>query len=187
MTIQIFKGVQNQELALKADYDKLAAECGALQAANIHAALCINAAMVEGLLEALAESNDDRLVDLVNRRLLHAYQEVNSPLTEEQLWQMGDAILLEQLKDGTSFIARQSEIIANQNQRIAELESKTTAAAIAEWKARGVEEFVSELSVKLRLAGGEDGRSLVYYGEYADHMESKGEDFAAKLRAGVEP
>ena len=27
MTIQIFKGVQNQELVSKADYDKLAAEC----------------------------------------------------------------------------------------------------------------------------------------------------------------
>lgn len=32
MTIQIFKGVQNQELVLKADYDKLAAECAALKA-----------------------------------------------------------------------------------------------------------------------------------------------------------
>lgn len=127
--------------ALQEQVRAVAVENGALKASNTHAALCINAAMVEGLLEALAESPDGRLVDLVNRRLLHAYQEVDSPLTEEQLRQMGDAILLEQLKYGTSFISRQSEIIFNQNQRIAELESKTTEAALRDIRAQAIDDF----------------------------------------------
>lgn len=59
-----------------------------------------------------------------------------------------------------------------------------TDAAIAEIGAKAVDEFVSELAGKIRLAGGEDGYSLVNYGEYADHLESKGEEFAANLRAG---
>lgn len=187
------------------DYQKLVAENGALQAANTHAALCINAAMVEGLLEALAESSDDRLVDLVNRRLLHAYQEVDSPLTEEQLWQMGDAILLEQLKDGTNFIARQSEIIANQNQRISELESKTTDAAIAEIKfplaaeVDAYRQFIKDLGIACSMTAPETDHLLNHYkaqgvDELARTLNSEtiegssmvmvAKTFAANLRAG---
>ena len=65
------------------DYQKLVAENAALKAANEHAAGCINAAMFEGLVDVMSESSDERLVDLVNRRLLHAYMEVESPATNE--------------------------------------------------------------------------------------------------------
>lgn len=37
---------------------------------------CFDAAVAEGLLEALAETTDERLKDLIERRVLHAYYAV---------------------------------------------------------------------------------------------------------------
>ncbi|CAI1019863.1 hypothetical protein [Serratia ficaria] len=61
-------------------------------------------------------------------------------------------------------------------------ETPATSAATAAIEARGVEKFVTKVSERLRTAGGEDGYSLVNWGEYADHLEDKGEEFAAELR-----
>lgn len=57
-----------------------------------------------------------------------------------------------------------------------------TSAALAAIEARGVEKFVTKVAERLRTAGGEDGYSLVHWGEYADHLEAKGEEFAIELR-----
>lgn len=56
-----------------------------------------------------------------------------------------------------------------------------TSAALAAIEARGVEKFVTKVAERLRTAGGEDGYSLVHWGEYADHLEAKGEEFAIEL------
>ena len=89
------------------------------------------------------------------------------------------AQVIDALSDaGIAFVRDDGELIAGNR------ETPATDAAIAEIKAQGVDGFVSELAGKIRLAGGEDGYSLVNYGEYADHLESRGEEFAANLRAG---
>lgn len=70
-------------------YNEYAKQLQALVAENVelkrsvqHAGDCIQAAYVEGLQEALLDSQDERLSDLVNRRLIHAYEEVNTPATD---------------------------------------------------------------------------------------------------------
>ncbi|CAI1037384.1 hypothetical protein [Serratia fonticola] len=57
-------------------------------------------------------------------------------------------------------------------------------ASLAEVEAKAIEKFVTKIAERLRMAGGEDGYSLVNWGEYADHLEDKGEEFAAELREG---
>lgn len=115
----------NESATLKADRDAqqkradaLAVENAELKGSVENAAGCINAAYAEGLIDVLAESADERLVDLVRRRLLFTYLPAETPVTNEILVSMGDHVLLEQLEDGRKFIVRQSEIIANQEQRI---------------------------------------------------------------------
>jgi hypothetical protein len=105
----------------------LTSENAALKGSVENAAGCINAAYAEGLIDALAESSDERLVDLVKRRLLHAYLPVETPATDDVLVAMGDAVLLEQLECGGKAIISQSNIIGLQANRIAELESFRTA------------------------------------------------------------
>ena len=97
---------------------ELTSENAALKGRVENAAGCINAAYFEGLSDVLAESSDDRLVDLVKRRLLFAYLPVETPATNEEIIAMGDWVLREQLEDGT-------RAIKLLNQRIAELESRT--------------------------------------------------------------
>lgn len=101
-------------------------ENAAMKGSVENAAGCINAAYAEGLIDVLAESSDERLVDLVKRRLLHAYLPVETPATNDVLVAMGDAVLLEQLEDGGKAIISQSNIIGLQANRIAELESSHT-------------------------------------------------------------
>ena len=62
------------------------------------------------------------------------------------------------------------------------LATAATDAALAAIEARGVEKFVTKVAERLRTAGGEDGYSLVNWGEYADHLEAKSEEFAIELR-----
>ncbi|HIF6270599.1 TPA: hypothetical protein ACX3KD_005625, partial [Raoultella ornithinolytica] len=102
----------------------LTSENAALKGSVENAAGCINAAYAEGLIDVLAESSDERLVDLVKRRLLHAYLPVETPATDDVLVAMGDAVLLEQLEYGGKAIIIQSNIIGLQANRIAELESR---------------------------------------------------------------
>ncbi|WP_251850492.1 hypothetical protein [Klebsiella aerogenes] len=104
---------------------ELISENAALKGSVENASGCIDAAYFEGLADVLAESNDERLVDLVKRRLLHAYLPVETPATNDVLVAMGDAVLLEQLEDGGKAIISQSNIIGLQANRIAELESRT--------------------------------------------------------------
>lgn len=85
-----------------------------------NAAGCINAAYAEGLIDVLSESNDDRLVDLVKRRLLFAYLPVETSAINEELIAMGDWVMREQLEDGT-------RAIKTLNRRIAELEARELA------------------------------------------------------------
>ncbi|PJR64983.1 hypothetical protein CWM61_09055 [Klebsiella sp. K-Nf6] len=103
---------------LKERIAALTSENAALKDSVENAAGCINAAYTEGLIDVLAESSDERLVDLVKRRLLFAYLPVEAPATDDALVAMGDAVLLEQLEDSRKAIVSQSNIIA-------ELESRT--------------------------------------------------------------
>lgn len=64
------------------DYQKLVAENAALKDSVEHAAGCIFAAEAEGLVDALSETSDKRLADLIHRRLCHAYLEVKTPDTD---------------------------------------------------------------------------------------------------------
>lgn len=64
------------------------------------------------------------------------------------------------------------------------VEAPNVTAALAEVEAKAIEKFVTKSAERLRMAGGEDGYSLVNWGEYADHLEDKGEEFAAELREG---
>lgn len=82
------------------------------------------------MIDVLAESSDERLVDLVKRRLLHAYLPVETPATDDVLVAMGDAVLLEQLECGGKAIISQSNIIGLQANRIAELESRTVTVKL---------------------------------------------------------
>lgn len=102
---------------------ELTSENAALKGSVENAAGCINAACFEGLSDVLAESSDERLVDLVKRRLLHAYLPVETPVTDDVLVAMGDAVLLEQLEDSRKAIASQSNIIGLKEKRITELEA----------------------------------------------------------------
>lgn len=106
---------------------ELISENAALKGSVENAAGCIDAAYFEGLADALAESSDERLVDLVKRRLLHAYLPVETPATDDALVAMGDAVLLEQLEDSRKAIVSQTNIIGVKEKRIAELESFHTA------------------------------------------------------------
>ena len=108
----------------------LTSENAALKGSVENAAGCINAAYAEGLIDVLAESSDERLVDLVKRRLLHAYLPVETPATDDVLVAMGDAVLLEQLECGGKAIISQSNIIGLQANRIAELESCTVTVKL---------------------------------------------------------
>lgn len=69
-------------LRLAKAYQQLAAENVGLKESVEHAAGCIAAAEAEGLIDALAETTDGRLADLVHRRLCHAYLEVETPATD---------------------------------------------------------------------------------------------------------
>lgn len=116
-----YNKIQSQLTALTSQLESVVAENAALKTSVENAAGCITAAYAEGLLDALAESEDARLVDLVERRLLLSYLQVETPVTNEILASMGDHVLLEQLEDSRKFIGTQSEIIANQEQRISEV------------------------------------------------------------------
>lgn len=105
----------------------LKSENAALKGSVENAAGCINAAYAEGLIDVLAESSDERLVDLVKRRLLHAYLPVETPATNDVLVAMGDAVLLEQLEDSRKAIVSQSEIIDLQDKHNVALESHKAA------------------------------------------------------------
>lgn len=60
----------------------LAAENAGLKDSVEHAAGCIHAAEVEGLIDALGEKDGERLADLIHRRLCHAYLPVETPATD---------------------------------------------------------------------------------------------------------
>ncbi|HHR0679373.1 TPA: ead/Ea22-like family protein [Klebsiella aerogenes] len=100
----------------------LTSENAALKGSVENAAGCISAAYAEGLIDVLAESSDERLVDLVNRRLLLAYLPVEAPATDDALVAMGDAVLLEQLEDSRKAIVSQSKIIAALESRAVTIE-----------------------------------------------------------------
>lgn len=76
------------QAASKASEQQLAAvvaENAGLKDSVEHAAGCIAAAEAEGLIGVLAETTDERLADLVHRRLCHAYLEVETPATDAYL------------------------------------------------------------------------------------------------------
>ncbi|PTA91273.1 hypothetical protein CWM66_08485 [Kosakonia sp. H7A] len=105
-----------ENASLRQRVAELLSENGTLKNSVENAAGCINAAYAEGLLDVLSESNDERLTDLVKRRLLFAYLPVETPATNEELIAMGDWVLRDQLDDGT-------RAIKLLNQRVADLEA----------------------------------------------------------------
>ncbi|HDT6091301.1 TPA: hypothetical protein QHD31_005769 [Raoultella ornithinolytica] len=116
--------------ALRQRIAKLTSENAALKGSVENAAGCIDAAYLEGLADVLAESSDERLVDLVKRLLLHAYLPVETPATDDALVAMGDAVLLEQLEDSRKAIVSLSYITGMQDDRIAELEPRTVTVKL---------------------------------------------------------
>ncbi|MDH2557133.1 hypothetical protein [Enterobacter roggenkampii] len=64
------------------DAAALAAENAGLKESVEHAAGCIAAAEAEGLIDALAEKDGERLADLIHRRLCHAHLPVETPATD---------------------------------------------------------------------------------------------------------
>lgn len=66
----------------------LVAENEVLKESVKHAAECIAAAEAEGLIDALAEKDGERLADLIHRRLCHAYLPVETPATDAFLAEM---------------------------------------------------------------------------------------------------
>ncbi|EEQ8880182.1 hypothetical protein [Escherichia coli] len=60
----------------------LAAENAGLKDSVEHAAGCIAAAEAEGLIDALAEKDGERLADLIHRRLCHSHLPVETPATD---------------------------------------------------------------------------------------------------------
>lgn len=61
---------------------QVVAENAGLKDSVEHAAGCIHAAEVEGLIDALGEKDGERLADLIHRRLCHAYLPVETPATD---------------------------------------------------------------------------------------------------------
>lgn len=108
--------VKRKLAAAEKHITELLSENAGLKNSVENAAGCINAAYAEGLIDVLSESNDERLVDLVKRRMLFSYLPVETPATNEELIAMGDWVLREQLEDGT-------RAIKTLNRRIAELEA----------------------------------------------------------------
>lgn len=117
-THKMFQRQRDRAVAEEKRITELLSENAGLKNSVENAAGCINAAYAEGLIDVLSESNDDRLVDLVKRRLLFAYLPVETPATNEELIAMGDWVLREQLDDGT-------RAIKTLNRRMAELEART--------------------------------------------------------------
>ncbi|TXE56383.1 hypothetical protein [Serratia nematodiphila] len=66
--------------------------------------------------------------------------------------------------------------------QVSTIETPATDTALAAIHAQGVEKFVTKIAKQLREAGGERGYNLVDWCEYADHLEDRGEKFAAELR-----
>ncbi len=170
MSIQTSKGVQNQELVLKADYDnaerdaqiglelserlerqlrekqadydKLAAECASLKAEN-----CIQDFIITAVKDLVRES--DGVIG----------------------WHLnGD-------------VASWDEVLPE----LSHSDTPATDTAITEIGAKAIESFVIKLAYDLRTAGGGDGYDSNPYHECADHIELKGGDYVEALRAGVKP
>ncbi|WFW90607.1 ead/Ea22-like family protein [Citrobacter freundii] len=107
-------GLAQESFTYQQRVAELLSENAGLKNSVENASGCINAAYGEGLIDALSESNDERLVDLVNRRLLFAYLPVETPATNEELIAIGDWVLREQLEDGTRAIKTLNRRIADQ-------------------------------------------------------------------------
>ncbi|WP_316436299.1 hypothetical protein [Klebsiella pasteurii] len=152
----------------------LTSENAALKGSVENASGCINAAYAEGLIDVLAESSDERLVDLVKRRLLHAYLPVETPATDDVLVAMGDAVLLEQLECGGKAIISQSNIIGLQANRIAELESRTVTAAAADVLAERQRQVTAEGWTAERDDGYQNSELADAAACYAIHAHNQG-------------
>lgn len=81
---QSWKTQQDQIKQLRARVLELEARSQALQEACDEVEGCFFAAEIEGLQECLAETQDDRLKDLVERRLMHARYAVKASLEKDQ-------------------------------------------------------------------------------------------------------
>ncbi|EFE8059341.1 TPA: ead/Ea22-like family protein [Escherichia coli] len=90
---------------LEARCAALAAENAALKDSVEHAAGCIAAAEAEGLIDALAEKDGERLADLIHRRLCHSHLPVETPAT--------DAFLAEVRAHGVEMLAKNHQSIVN--------------------------------------------------------------------------
>ncbi|EPZ6091138.1 hypothetical protein ACXHH8_000819 [Enterobacter roggenkampii] len=75
-------GLRNKLAESEARCEALAAENAGLKESVEHAAGCIAAAEAEGLIDALAEKDGERLADLIHRRLCHAHLPVETPATD---------------------------------------------------------------------------------------------------------
>lgn len=118
------RGITDHCENLQEKITELTYENAGLKGSVENAAGCISAAYFEGLADALEESSDERLVDLVKRRLLLSYLPVETPTTNDALVVMGDVVLLDQLEDSRKAIVTLSNIIDLQDKRIFELEQQ---------------------------------------------------------------
>ncbi|MCL6324015.1 hypothetical protein [Pectobacterium polaris] len=77
--------LRTELIELNQQRDVLVAESVGLKGSVDHAAGCIHAAEVEGLIDALENRDGDRLADLIHRRLCHAHLAVETPATDEAM------------------------------------------------------------------------------------------------------
>lgn len=102
MTQHMFEAYQAGVAEGEARCAALAAENAGLKESVEHAAGCIAAAEAEGLIDALAEKDGERLADLIHRRLCHAHLPVETPDT--------DAFLAEVRESGAEGFLRGSQL-----------------------------------------------------------------------------
>lgn len=76
----------------------LVAENAGMKESVEHAAGCIAAAEAEGLIDALAEKDGERLADLIHRRLCHAHLPVETPATDAFLAEVRANAITDALK-----------------------------------------------------------------------------------------
>lgn len=119
--VRKFSELQSQNAELAVQLANAESKCRVLAAENAglkdsveHAAGCIHAAEVEGLIDALGEKDGERLADLVHRRLCHAYLPVETPAT--------DAFLAEVRAQGVEMFALQQRQIAAEQDRSGDYE-----------------------------------------------------------------
>lgn len=158
MTIQIFKGVQNQELVSKADYDKLV----------------VRLEMINALMDVAKEANENA------KRGASALMEERDKLAVEGAMHREITVRTIGMLSCSGYEPKENSLNPAESLLFDALEASyepNTDAAIADLKAQGVEEF--KVWNDAHIEAGDEHEEPLREVSKACSM------FAAKLRAGV--